>query len=129
MKYVPLIGRILFSLSFLMAGFFHFSAGSIGYATAAGVPMASILVPFSGVLAFIGGLSVVLGYKAKLGAWLLIIFLIPVNIMMHNFWAVTDPMARQMSMTFFIKDLAMTGCALLITYFGAGPVRIDAMKK
>jgi len=129
MKFVPLIGRIIFSLSFLMAGFTHFMPQSIGYAAASGVPLANIIVPLSGILAFLGGLGVLLGYKAKLAGWLLVVFLIPVNFMMHNFWAVADPMQHQLQMAFFMKDLAMTGGALIIAYFGAGPVSIDAMKK
>jgi putative oxidoreductase len=129
MKFVPLIGRILFSLSFLMAGFTHFMPQSIGYATASGVPMPNILVPASGILAFIGALGVILGYKAKLAAWLLVIFLVPVTFIMHKFWTLTDPMQQQVAMAFFIKNLAMLGGALLIAFFGAGPVSIDAMKK
>jgi len=77
-----------FVLIFLMSGPLHFSKQEVAYAAAQGVPWPSILVPFSGVLAFAGGLSILLGYRAKLGAWLLVIFLIPVTIMMHNFWAV-----------------------------------------
>jgi putative oxidoreductase len=129
MKYLPLIGRIIFSISFLMAGFTHFMPQSIAYAASKGTPMPNVIVPASGILALTGGLSIVLGYKAKLGAWLLILFLIPVTFIMHNFWMVTDPMQQQIGMAFFIKNLAMIGAALLIAYFGAGPVSIDAMKK
>jgi putative oxidoreductase len=129
MKYVPIVGRILFSLHFLFAGPFHFTAKEIGYGASSGVPMPNLLVPFAGILAILGGLGVLLGYKAKWAGWLLVIFLIPVNFMMHPFWSITDPMQQQMMMTFFLKDLSMTGGALLIAYFGAGPVSIDAMKK
>ncbi|HUF67834.1 MAG TPA: DoxX family protein, partial [Longimicrobiales bacterium] len=62
------VGRALFAAIFLVAGLTHFTAGSIGYASQAGVPFASILVPFSGVMALAGGLSVLLGYHARLGA-------------------------------------------------------------
>jgi putative oxidoreductase len=55
----------------------HFSAGTIGYAAAQGVPLASIAVPVSGVMALLGGLSVAFGYKAKPGARLLVLFLAP----------------------------------------------------
>jgi putative oxidoreductase len=36
-----------------------------------------------------------LGYRAKLGAWLIVLFLIPVTLMLHKFWTVTDPMMAQ----------------------------------
>ena len=129
MKIIVLIGRILFSLNFIMAIMVHFSAQGIGYGASMHVPMAGFLVPFSGVLAVVGGLSVLLGYKAKWGAWLLVIFLIPVSFMMHQFWNVTDQMMMQMQMAIFMKNMAMLGAALMITYFGAGPLSIDAMAK
>ncbi len=125
MKFISLIGRILFSLLFLMAIMGHFSSGTIAYAASAGVPMASIMVPLSGIIAFIGGLSIVLGFKTKIGAWLIIIFLIPVTFMMHKFWTVSDPMAQQMQMANFMKNMGLIGGALFLTYFGAGPISID----
>ena len=128
MIYLVPVGRVLLSASFITALFFHFSAQSIAYAAQQGVPMAGFLVPLSGVIAGVGGLSVALGYKAKLGAWLLVLFLVPVTFMMHNFWSVTDPMMAQMQMGFFMKNLAMLGGALLITHFGAGPLSLDARR-
>src|ERR1700730_3643816 len=86
---VVLVGRFFFALIFLMAGANHFSKQTIGYAVSAGVPLASIAVPLSGVLAIAGGLSILLGYRAKLGAWLIVLFLIPVTLIMHTFWTVT----------------------------------------
>jgi putative oxidoreductase len=129
MKYAVLFGRILFSLIFIIAIAGHFSKQMIGYAAAQGVPLASITVPLSGVIALLGGLSVTLGYKAKWGAWLLVLFLAPVTVRMHNFWAVQDPMMAMMQQAMFMKNLSMLGAALLISYFGAGPLSLDARQK
>jgi len=52
----------------------HFTKQLIGYAASQGVPLASVAVPLSGVLAFAGGLSILLGYRVRLGAWLLVLF-------------------------------------------------------
>jgi putative oxidoreductase len=125
---VVVLGRLLFAAIFLMAGLGHFSKQEIGYAAAQGVPLASIAVPFSGVLALAGGLSILLGYRAKLGAWLIVLFLIPVTVMMHNFWAVKDPMMAQIQMAMFMKNVSMLGAALLITQFGAGPLSLDVRR-
>lgn len=125
MKYTLLAGRILFSLIFLLSSFGHFSEPSIGYAASKGVPMASFLVPLSGIIELIGALSIILGYKAKYGAWLLILFLIPVTVMLHNFWTITDPMAQQMDMAAFMKNISMIGGALIIAHFGSGPFSLD----
>jgi len=92
------------------------------------VPLPSVLVPLSGVIAIAGGLSILLGYHAKIGAWLIVVFLVPVTVMMHNFWTVTDPMMMQMQMMMFMKNLSMLGGALLITQFGAGPFSLDARR-
>ncbi|MGN6294062.1 MAG: DoxX family protein [Chitinophagaceae bacterium] len=129
MKLIVLIGRILFSFIFLESGFNHFSAESIAYATSQNVPASSFLVPASGVLAIVGSISIILGYKARTGAWLIVIFLIPVTMMMHNFWTIADPMMKQTQMAMFLKNISMLGGALLIAYFGAGPFSIDAWRK
>lgn len=125
---VVLLGRLFFALIFLMAGPNHFAHQSIAYAASQGVPLASIAVPLSGVIALVGGLSILLGYRARIGAWLIVLFLIAVT-PMHNFWAVADPMMRQMQMVMFMKNIAMLGGALLITQFGAGPWSLDNRNK
>ena len=128
MRYVTLAGRVLYSLIFLMTPLSHFSAGTIAYADLSGVPMSSILVPLSGVIGFLGGLSVLLGYQAKRGAWLLVVFLIPVSFAMHAFWTVQDPTMHQDQLAHFLKNVSMLGAALLISQFGAGPMSLDARR-
>jgi len=125
---VVVLGRFLFALIFLMAGANHFNKQTIGYAASHGVPLAAIAVPLSGVLAIAGGLSILLGYRAKLGAWLIVLFLVPVSLMMHKFWTVTDPMMAQIQMILFMKNVAMLGGAVLISHFGAGPFSLDARR-
>jgi len=128
MAYAVLAGRVLYSAIFVMTLVNHFSPQAIGYARQAGVPLAGLLVPLSGVLAGLGGLSILLGYRAKVGAWLVALFLVPVTLTMHNFWAVPDPMMAQMQFAMFMKNLSMFGGALLIAYFGAGPLSVDARR-
>src|SRR5246127_1754214 len=106
---VVVLGRFFFALIFLMAGPNHFSRQTIAYAASHGVPLASIAVPLSGIIALAGGLSILLGYRAKIGAWLIVLFLIPVTLMMHNFWAMHDPTMAQMNMIMFMKNVAILG--------------------
>lgn len=122
------LGRFLFALIFLTAAPGHFTKQTIAYAASQGVPLASIAVPLSGLLALAGGLSILLGYRARIGAWLIALFLIAVTPAMHKFWAVTDPMMAQMQMIMFLKNVSMLGAALLITQFGAGPFSLDARR-
>jgi putative oxidoreductase len=125
---VVVLGRFLFALIFVMAGANHFNKQTIGYAVSQGVPLAATAVPVAGVLAIVGGLSILLGYRAKLGAWLIVLFLIPVSLMMHKFWTVQDPMMAQIQMIMFMKNVSMLGGALLISQFGAGPFSLDARR-
>lgn len=122
---IVLIGRIFFSAIFILSSFHHFTNPQmVTYAAASGVPFAGFLVPLSGLLALLGGLSILLGYKAKQGAWLIVLFLVPVTLTMHRFWGLTDPQAAMMQMVMFEKNLSMLGGALLITHFGSGPYSV-----
>ena len=123
---VVLLGRLLFALIFLMSGVGHFSKPTSAFAASQGVPLPSLAVPLSGLIALAGGLSILLGYRAKIGAWLIVLFLVPVTLMMHKFWAVTDPMMAQMQMIMFMKNVSIIGGALLISQLGAGPLSLDA---
>jgi putative oxidoreductase len=125
---IVLLGRFLFTLIFIMSGPNHFSKQMIGYAAAQGVPLASLAVPISGVLALLGGLSILLGYRAKIGAWLIVLFLVPVTLTMHKFWGVADPMMAQMQMIMFMKNVSMLGGALIISQLGSGPFSLDARR-
>lgn len=129
MKSLVLLGRILYAAIFISAAPGHFTAGMIAYAAGKGVPLASIAVPLSGIIACLGGLSILAGYKARYGAWLIVLFLVPVTVMIHNFWAIAEPMAARTQYIMFMKNLSMLGGAILIAYFGSGPFSLDDKKR
>jgi putative oxidoreductase len=126
MKYSLLLGRALFASIFIMSAPGHFTKSMVQSAASHGVVAPEILVPLAGVIALLGGLSVLLGYRAKFGSWLLVVFLVPVTLTMHNFWAVSDPAAAKMQQMMFMKNLVMLGGALIIGYFGTGPLSLDS---
>lgn len=125
MKYSVLLGRILFSFIFISTVATHFMNETIQFAAIEGVPLPKVLVPLTGVIAFLGGMSVAMGYKARQGAWLIIMFLIPVTYVMHQFWTIADPLAAKTQYAMFMKNVSMAGAALLIAYFGSGPLSLD----
>jgi len=106
-----------------MSGFNHLLKMNemVPYAKSSGVPLAGLAVPLTGLVIIAGGLSILLGFYPKIGAWLLIIFLIPTNFYMHRFWGVEDQMQAMTQMIMFMKNTVIMGGALLITYFGSGP--------
>ncbi|HET9626097.1 MAG TPA: DoxX family protein [Kofleriaceae bacterium] len=119
------VGRVLFALIFVASVVGHFTSAEIAQASAHGVPFAHLLVPLSGILALIGGVSVILGYHAKVGALMLLIFLVPVTLFMHKFWGVPDPQMAMMQKINFMKNAALCGTCLMIMYFGSGPYSLD----
>ena len=125
MRYVALLGRVLFALIFITAAPRHFTHEGIQHAAELGVPLAALLVPLSGLMALAGGLSIALGYRARWGAWLLVVFLVPVTLMMHAFWKLQDPALTHIQQAMFAKNLSMLGAALLMAYSGVGPFSID----
>ena len=116
MDAILVVGRILFALIFINSGIAHFTknAAMTGYAQYKKVPMARASVYISGLMILLGGLYIVLGFYADLGALLIAIFLIPTAFLMHNFWKETDPTAKQNETIAFFKDLALAGAALII---------------
>jgi len=110
-----LIGRVIVGGFFLMNAFNHFAQLNMmtGYAKSKGVPAPALAVGGSGVLLFLGGLSLLLGYHPTIGAALLVTFLLGVSFGIHNFWTVQDQQAKQVEMTNFLKNMAILGLLLM----------------
>ena len=128
MNYIPLIGRILFSTIFMYSSIANFSDYYIYEATLKGIPSSYILVPLVGVFELLGGLSILTGFMAKWGAWLIILILLPVTLIMHDFWNIEDPVRHQYVLMTFMRNLSIIGAALMISFFGAGPYSFDEYK-
>ncbi len=120
------IGRVLFALIFILSSFSLFTHEAIAYAGAAGTPIPSLLVPLAGILALVGGLMVALGYRARIGAILLICFLVPVTLIMHRFWGLSDTQEAQTQVANFLKNTSLIGASLYFVYAGAGAYSLDA---
>ena len=116
MDLILVIGRILFGGFFLMSGINHFTKleAMTGYAKYKKLPAAKLGVLISGLMLVIGGISIILGYYADLGALLLAIFLVLAAVIFHNFWKETDATAKQNEMLGFMKDMALAGAALIL---------------
>lgn len=127
MNYIPLIARIFLSVIFLrsaLSKILDFS-GTQQQIAANGIPLALTGLLLAGAIVFelAGGLSVLLGYKARWGAILLIIFLVPTTLIFHtNF-------AEEMQVIQFLKNLALVGGLLMVVYFSSGPLSLDARTK
>lgn len=121
MEILLLVGRILFGGFFIMSGINHFTNVKMmaGYSASKNVPAPALAVIGTGVLLVAGGLSVLLGVLPIVGLLLLILFLIPTSVLMHNFWTIQDPMQRAAEQVNFLKNLALAGAALALMYGAA----------
>ena len=116
MDILLVIGRVLFALIFINSGIAHLTKlnDMTGYAKFKKVPAAKLAVIVTGLMLIISGLYIVFGVYADLGALLLALFLVPTAFMMHNFWTIQDPQAKQGEMINFFKNLSLAGAALII---------------
>ena len=121
-QYLPLAGRILLGLIFVMAGFGKLAnpAGTVGYMAAYGMPYADMLVWPTGLLELGGGILLMIGWHARWAATALILFTIAATFIFHAFWNV-DAAQMQMQQIMFLKNLAIIGGLLYVVAYGSGP--------
>ncbi len=119
---VTLAGRVLFTLIFFLSGVTHFTDLD-GYTSLMheSIPFRGFWVLISGVVELAGASMILFNRSARLGGWLIVLFLIPVTFTVHGYGiiAAESPEMRAIQTSFFLKGLAMTGAALLISQFGA----------
>lgn len=112
---------------FFLSGVTHFTdvAGYVRLMPEA-IPFRPFWVMISGVVELAGATLVLLGIRPRLGAWLIVAFLVPVTFTVHGTGIVTaaDEAMRGVQISMFLKGLAMTGGALLITQLGVGRARV-----
>jgi len=116
MKALFVAGRVLFGGFFAFNGLNHFLLLGFmaGFAQMKGVPAPAFAVALTGVLLLAGGLSILFGTWPRVGVALLVVFLLPTSVIMHDFWRVPDPMQRSIEMTNFMKNMALAGAALML---------------
>jgi putative oxidoreductase len=123
---VPLIGRILVSVIFISSGLMKVANFSMmtGYMTAKHLPLPAVALAIAAAVEVLGGLAVLVGYQARIAAWVLFLYLIPTTAVFHNFWAMSGPEQMDNQIHFF-KNVAIMGGLLFLASFGAGAYSID----
>jgi putative oxidoreductase len=121
-----LVGRVLLALIFLGSGLdkvMHPDM-TLAYMNSAHLPAAQPLLWLSALVEIGSGLALVLGWKARWGAALLFLWMLPVTAVFHNPWA-GDPSQAQMQMIHLMKNIAITGGLLMVLAFGPGGWSVD----
>ena len=125
---VTVLGRVLLATIFFMAAVGnkipHFGQVA-SVMDAAGIPAPQLMLVGAIVFLIAGSLSVILGYKARIGAFLLLTFLVLASYYFHPFWNL-EGQAQQEQMIHFMKNLSIMGAMLFIVANGSGPMSLDS---
>ena len=135
-----LVARVLITQIFILAGVNHLLnwSDTIKFMTSKGMAWEDVLgssgvvfvhVMLAGAVTFLllGGLSVLLGFRARWGAVLLVLFLIPVTLIFHDFWNYSGK-DQVMQMGNFMKNTGLGGGLLMVLAFGSGVLSLDAFR-
>lgn len=116
MEIAFLIGRIVVGLYWLNGAVMHFTQAQsmVPYARMKNVPLPEVAVPGTGILLLVAALSILTGIYPVIAVAALILFLVPVTFMMHNFWTIEDQSMKMNDMVMFTKNMAMLGYTLIL---------------
>lgn len=125
---LTVIGRLLLCGIFFMSGagnkIPNFS-GVVQYMKANGVPLPEVMLVAAIVFLIVGSVSIILGFKARIGALMLAVFLVLATYYFHDFW--TLPQSEQQPQIIqFMKNASMLGAMLMIMANGSGPWSLDS---
>ena len=126
---VSVAGRIALAAIFLMSTLGYMIPSFNGAAqlmASQGIPAPRLMLVGAIVFLIVGSLSLIVGYRARFGAALIFVFLVLASYYFHNFWALSDPKARQEQMIHFMKNLSMMGAMLFIIANGPGAFSLDS---
>jgi len=125
-KYAPLLGRALIAVLFVPAGFRKIEGfeGTVKYITSKALPFPEILAAGTLSLEMLGGLALLVGFKARYAALALAVFTLLAAVFFHNYWAVPEAQKMAQYLSFY-KNMAIAGGLLCIAAMGAGPFSYD----
>lgn len=114
--YLPVAGRVLLGLLFLVAGWGKLTGfqGTVGFVASAGFPLPEIMTVLAIIVEFGGAIFLILGLEAKRVAWALAFFTLVATFAYHNVFM--DPSQQLM----FLKNLAIIGGLLYVAAYGSG---------
>ena len=128
-SYIPVIGRVLLALMFILSGFGKLTdiPGTAGFIASGGLPAPTVLAVLVGLLELLGGLALVVGLQVRAAGLALALFTLAASVVFHAYWSA--PAAQQfVTQLLFMKNISVAGGLLLISALGAGPLSLDARR-
>jgi putative oxidoreductase len=129
-RYVPLFARVLLSAIFIMSGVGKILdwSGTAGYMASQNMPAVPFFLLMAIIFEIVGGLLVLVGFRARIGALILLVFLVPATLIFHDFWSFPQDQ-QQNQMIHFMKNTSIMGGLLMVLGFGAGGLSVDARRR
>ena len=124
-----LIGRILLSIIFIIsacAKMFEWNS-TVQMLQMVGIPAAPVMLSIATAIELIGGLAVLLGIFSRVAGLILFLYLIPVTLIMHNFWSVGS-IQMSIQLVNFLKNLSIMGGLALLAGYGPGRFSVGSEK-
>jgi len=123
---VLLLGRALSCWIFLYSSFSQATefTQNVTHVAGAGMPFPQLAIVTSIVVQSVFGLAILTGFRIRIVAWILFVFLIPTTVVLHKFWNLPSPHLQEIN---FFKNMAIMGGLLFVTQCGAGAYSIDAL--
>lgn len=117
-----LVGRVFISILFILAGWAKLTAisGTAGYFGSLGLPMPTVSAIVVGLIEFLGGIAILVGFKTRIAALIVALFVLGATVVAHMDFS--DGMNVMMAQ----KNLAIAGGLLALAAYGAGSYSIDA---
>ena len=118
---VILIARIFLSILFILAGWAKLTGleGTAQYFGAIGLPVPTVTAVLVGLVEFVGGLAILVGFKTRIAAIIVALFTIGATLVAHM------DFAEGMNALMAQKNLAIAGGLLLLAITGAGAFSVD----
>jgi len=126
---VPLMGRILISVIFLLSGItkvMNFS-GMVAFMASKGMPMPNVMIAGALIVEILGALCLITGFQTRIASLIMFLYVIAATLMFHNFWTMQGAM-RTDNQVNFLKNVAIMGGLLMVASYGPGRLSVDASR-
>ena len=122
-----LVGRVLLAIIFIKSGFGKITGfeGTAAYMASKGLPMTELLLAATIAIELLGGIMLVVGYKARWAALAIFLWLIPTTLIFHKFWGLADAKEAATQQIQFLKNITIMGGMLMVYAFGPGRYSVD----
>lgn len=122
-----LLARLLISAIFIWSGVGKLMTWDtyVSYMASKGMTYIPYFLGAAALVEIVGGVFLVIGFKARITALILILYLMPVTYIFHDFWNIADNAEKTTQLAHFLSNLAIMGGLLSLVTVGPGTYAVD----